>query len=324
MHPQDQFVAARKSDWEQLDALILRAPALHRLPPSSISRVAALYRSVCSDLMRARSAGYETDLVAHLDRLAASAHNLLYGARPVRLSALGSFVAREFPRALREHGRFFAVASALFVIPMLLALVATLVHPEFATEVLPRSMLDASADAYAEGLEGRASEQDATMAGYYVHNNVGIAFRCFATGILFGLGSVFFLIYNGVVIGATIGWVIAQGHGTNILTFVCGHAPFELTAICIAGGAGLQMGYALVRTDGRTRLASLRAAGPAVGTIVGGAAIMLLVAAAIEGFWSPSSVAAPNKWAVAAILSLGVAAWLGLAGRERRTPRGPR
>ncbi len=103
MQPQDHFVSARKAEWNELDAVLIRAPALHRLPPSTISRVAALYRSVCSDLMHARSAGYETELLAHLDRIAAGAHNLLYGARPVRLAALGAFVIRDFPRTLRAH-----------------------------------------------------------------------------------------------------------------------------------------------------------------------------------------------------------------------------
>jgi len=316
MHPQDQFVAARKTEWAELDELLGQQPALHRLAPVAISRLGALYRSLCSDLMRARSAGYETELLAHLDGLAARAHNLLYGARPVRLGGLGGFLVRDFPRTLREHGRFFAVGSALFLVPLVLALWATLVHPEFAQAVLPREQLEASAQMYADSLAGRAAGEDAAMAGFYVYNNVGIAFRCFATGILFGLGSVFFLVYNGMVIGTVLGWVIVQGHGENILTFICGHAPFELTAICIAGGAGLQMGYALVRTGGRTRLGSLRAQAAAVGTIIGGAAVMLLVAAAIEGFWSPSAVAPPVKWVVAGVLSLLVAAYLAFAGRR--------
>jgi uncharacterized membrane protein SpoIIM required for sporulation len=181
---------------------------------------------------------------------------------------------------------------------------------------MPKAALEASARAYAEGLAGRESGADATMAGFYIYNNVGIAFRCFATGILFGFGSVFFLVYNGVVIGATLGWVIHRGHGENILTFICGHAPFELTAICIAGGAGLQMGYALVRTGGRTRLGSLRAQAPAVGAIIGGAALMLVVAAGVEGFWSPSGLPAQVKWAASGVFTLLVAAYLALAGRR--------
>ena len=99
------------------------------------------------------------------------------------------------------------------------------------------------------------------MAGFYVYNNVGIAFRCFATGVLFGAGSLFFLIYNGLVTGTVAGYVMSAGHGGNIWTFMCGHAPFELTAIVIAGGAGLEMGYALV-DDAAASPASARCAAP--------------------------------------------------------------
>ncbi len=318
MQPQDQFVAAREPRWLELETLLSTDARLHELAPSSISRFAALYRSVCADLMRARSSGYDTELVAHLDGLAARAHNELYGARPVQLRALWGFVARTFPRTLRAHAGFFGLACALFLVPLALTLTATLLDPEVALAILPRGSLEASAASYAEGLQGRESGLDAMMAGFYVRNNVGVAFRCFATGALFGLGSVFFLVYNGAVIGATIGWVIAQGHGRNILTFICGHAPFELTAICIAGGAGLQLGYALVRTRGRTRLGSLQASAPAVGTIVGGAAIMLVIAAGIEGFWSPSAALAEIKWAVAGLLTISVALYLALAGRGGR------
>ncbi|MCH9687721.1 MAG: stage II sporulation protein M [Deltaproteobacteria bacterium] len=317
MQAQDHFVAERKPRWQELDMMLGNASGLHELAPAGISRAGSLYRSLCADLMRARSAGYEHDLVTYLDGLAARAHNQLYGARPLRLGGLVRLVTHEFPRTLRAQGRFFAIASALFVVPMVVALIAVIIHPPFATDILPRSMLEASAQSYADGLEGRASGTDASMAGFYVNNNVGIAFRCFATGIMFGLGSIFFLVYNGIVIGTIVGWVIVRGHGDNILTFICGHAPFELTAICIAGAAGLQMGYALVRTNGLTRLGSLRAQAPALGSIISGAALMLMIAALIEGFWSPSGVAAPVKWVVAGVLTLLVAGYLAFAGRRR-------
>jgi uncharacterized membrane protein SpoIIM required for sporulation len=175
------------------------------------------------------------------------------------------------------------------------------------------------AQGYAEGFSGgRRESTDVGMAGFYVYNNIGISFRVFATGIFFGLGSAFFLVFNGVVIGATLGYVINAGAGRNILTFVMGHGAFELTAIVIAGGAGLRMGYALVRTEGLTRLGSLRAQGPALARLALGAAFMLAVAAGIEGFWSPSSVPDIVKWSVAGGLWLLVMIYLFAAGRGAR------
>jgi uncharacterized membrane protein SpoIIM required for sporulation len=178
------------------------------------------------------------------------------------------------------------------------------------------------AHAYSQGFaSGRDAGTDTGMAGFYVYNNVGIAFRCFATGILGGAGSLFFLVYNGLVTGTVAGYVMSAGHGGNIWTFMCGHAPFELTAIVIAGGAGLQMGYALIDTGGLTRVGSLRRAAPAIAQQILGAAAMLLVAALIEGFWSPSSLPAPVKWTASGIFTTLVVLYLALAGRDGGFPQ---
>jgi uncharacterized membrane protein SpoIIM required for sporulation len=161
------------------------------------------------------------------------------------------------------------------------------------------------------------------MTGFYVWNNIGIAFRCFATGVLFGLGSVFFLVYNGLTIGAVAGLVTGAGHGKNLLTFTCTHGAFELTAIVISATAGMVMGYALVDTGGRTRFGSLRARGRDIVYLVVGAALMLAIAAVIEGFWSPSGAPARVKYgtAIAAYtLVISYLSFAGRAGRRRATP----
>ncbi len=320
---QDEFVAKRRPGWTELEGLLLGDKELYRLLPTSISRAASLYRTLCADLMYARSAGYTPELIGFLDALGARAHNALYGTRPVGLAAAWNVVAREFPRTLRRRWGFQLMAWLLFLGPLMVGLIGALYSTEFAGKILPPEQLAMMAEMYSEGFEGGRSEGvDASMAGFYVRNNVGIAFRCFATGILFGAGSMFFLIYNGLSIGTTTGHVIHVGHGENILTFMCGHGPFELTAIIIAGGAGLQMGYALVATQGKTRIGSLRAAAPELGHLVIGAGVMLVIAAFIEGFWSPSGVAPPIKWAVSAINTLFVIAWLTLGGRGARAADG--
>jgi uncharacterized membrane protein SpoIIM required for sporulation len=318
MIAQDQFVAARRAEWEELERLLGKGKRLHALPPSEISRAAALYRALCADLMRARAARYAHELTTYLDGLASRAHNALYVAPPPRWDVALALFTRDFPRTLRRRARLLLVAALLFLAPGLFGFVGALRSAEFAARVLPEATLVELDKAYAKGFdEGRDAGSDGAMFGFYVWNNVGIAFRCFATGILFGLGSVFFLLYNGLVIGTVLGAVMRAGHGRNILTFIVGHAPFELTAIVIAGAAGLQLGLALIDTGGRTRLGSLRAQAREIGVLVAGAAAMLAVAAVVEGFWSPSSVPAPIKWAVAAGNALAVALYLGGAGRAR-------
>jgi uncharacterized membrane protein SpoIIM required for sporulation len=320
---QDAFVAARSRDWDELDKLLASGESVHSLDGPSISRMASLYRSLCNDLMRCRRARYTPDLTGYLNALAARAHNALYGARPLEQQGIARLLTRDFPRTLRLRWRFFALSAALFVLPWIVGQAGAMASSEFALKVLPASALQQMREAYAGGFEaGRGAGTDAAMAGFYVYNNIGIAFRCFATGALFGLGSAFFLLYNGLVMGTTLGHVTASGHGANILTFICGHGPFELTAIVISGAAGLQMGYALVDTGGRTRIGSLRSQARELTSLILGAAAMLLIAAAIEGFWSPSSVIAEVKWAVSAALSLALTLYLALAGRARSPDAG--
>jgi uncharacterized membrane protein SpoIIM required for sporulation len=205
------------------------------------------------------------------------------------------------------------------VLPGLLGFFAARASRAFALHVLPESMAEMMEKSYAEGFnKGRSEGQDVTMAGFYVYNNIGIAFRCFATGVLLGLGSAFFLLYNGLIMGVVTGLVTSAGHGINLLTFTCGHSSFELSAIVISGMAGMVMGYALVETGGLTRWASVRRRARDLASLVLGAAFMLLIAALIEGFWSPSSVAPPVKWAVAVVNCLVLGTYFARAGRVRR------
>ena len=322
---QEEFMAARQPFWNELDHLIGNNTPLGRRHAAGMSRLAALYRMVCGDLMAAQSRAYAPDLVDYLDGLAARASNTLYGPRRGRLPGVWHVVVRRFPATLRKQWKFFVLAWLLFGVPLAIGIYGTLAWDGFAEQVLPSSQLAVMADMYSDGYDaGRDEAIDTMMFGHYVQNNIGIAFRCFATGILLGLGSIYYLVYNGLVIGTTVGYVIGAGYGANILTFGCGHGVFELTAIIIAGGAGLQMGWALVETHGRSRLGSLRAQSRDLVALIAGAAVMLAIAAVLEGYWSPSSVPAEIKWAAAAVFAVVLTSFFVFGGRgalEEEPPR---
>lgn len=313
---QEEFMGARQALWNELDRLLGDGSALGHGSAPGMARLATLYRMVCGDLITAQSRAYAPDLVDYLDGLAARASNTLYGPRRGRLPAVWDVILRRFPATLRRRWRFFALAFALFGLPLFIGLYGTLHWEGFAERVLPSAQLAVMAEMYSDGYDaGRDEALDTMMFGHYVQNNIGIAFRCFATGILFGLGSMYFLVYNGLVIGTTLGYVAGAGHGENIFTFICGHGVFELTAIIVSGAAGLQMGWALVETHGRTRLGSLRAQAPELVALVAGAAAMLAIAAVLEGYWSPSSLPPPVKWAASGVFAVLLAAFFLLGGR---------
>ncbi|MGH7328628.1 MAG: stage II sporulation protein M [Polyangiaceae bacterium] len=315
------FAQRRQRDWAALEMLVKHAQVhgVKRLSAEQIARLSPLYRDLCADLAAAQAARYSAPLVDALQALTASAHTIVYGvysrsgtSRRIRFKD----AALAFPRAVRRHRTAMTIAFLLFFVPFFAAFFASMHDPSFAFRVASESQLRGLTESYRAGFAGgRESGQGAMMAGFYVNNNVGIALRCFATGIFFGVGSAFYLLSNGLATGAIIGYVTSQGAGDNILTFIVGHSSFELGAIVIAGGAGLALGWSLVAPGELTRMASLRHAGKDAAILASGAAAMLFIAASIEAFWSASSAPDIVKRTSGAIALALVLVYLVLGGR---------
>jgi uncharacterized membrane protein SpoIIM required for sporulation len=132
------------------------------------------------------------------------------------------------------------------------------------------------------------------MFGFYIMNNIGIAFQCYATGILLGIGSVYFIAMNGAFGGAIAGYVASAGFGGTFFSFVATHSAFELTAIVLCGAAGLRIGRAVLLPGRLPRTAALELAAKDTSIIVFGSAVMLVIAAAIEAFWSSAAWITPT------------------------------
>lgn len=317
------FAERRRADWDALDALGTKAQrkGIKKLDPAEVIQVSPLYRSVCADLAAAQAARYSAPLVDYLRGLTAAAHGMLYGPHAKsdedrRRGSVRRAWLVAFPRAVRARKWEMLLAAALFFIPFALGAALTYQDPSFAFRVVPEAMLRPLTDAYAKGFGGgRETGEGAFMAGFYVYNNVGIALRCFACGIFFGLGSAFFLVQNGLSIGAVLGYVWSQGAGTNIGLFIMGHGSLELGAIVLAGGAGLSIGWSIVSPGDLPRVVSLQRRAREILVIVAGASVMLVMAAAIEGFWSASAAPQEVKIAVGVTLFVLLGAYILFAGR---------
>lgn len=325
------FVAERKPAWDKLDGIVLdvQRRGVRKLAPGDVAALPALYLEVCADLSRAQAAIYGEALVDYLQGLTAAAHAILYGSHAKAGWGGGALAGRamaavfdSFPQAVRRHRGAILVSFLLFFLPMFGGLFASLADPSFAMRIAPESMLRPLVHAYRQGFDAsRGAGMDAAMAGFYVNNNVGIALRCFATGLAFGAGSAFYLVQNGLSTGAIVGYVAAHGAGGNILTFIVSHGSLELGAIVLAGGAGLSLGWSLVVPGGRTRLGSLQATARSVTPIVLGAATMLFMAAAVEGFWSASVLPAIVKRTTGGVVFVLLVAYFAFAGRATRAKR---
>jgi uncharacterized membrane protein SpoIIM required for sporulation len=327
-----QFESGYRPMWDELDDAVVQLEGLTRLRGRKsraagagidAARVAALYRAACEHLALARSRDYPMHLTQRLEDLTQRAHQVVYRHPDHSMQRLLRLFLIDVPQAVRAHRLYMWVAAAVFVLPLLVLGVVSYVDPGFVLSVHDASTVREYDRMYGPGNgpmgRERSADTDWLMFGHYIMNNVSIAFRCFAGGVFLGLGSLFFVAYNGALAGAVAGYLTARGHAENFYSFVVTHGAFELTAIVISGAAGLSLGRALLAPGRLSRMQALRKAAADAVPLMYGVTAMLLIAAALEAFWSSSRWVTPQvKFIVGGCSWLLVLAYLGWQGRPRR------
>jgi uncharacterized membrane protein SpoIIM required for sporulation len=287
----------------------------------AIASLPGSFRRLARDLALARDRQYSAPLVEQLHHRVLTAHQRIYGAAPAQRNSLLAFIAGGFPALVRSEWRVVLSAFLLFFVPILIMLVALQHSPDGVYLILSPEQAGNFQDMYAPDAEhlGRPRQASSAWAmwGYYIANNVRIDFQCFAGGIVFGIGAIFFLIYNGLMIGSVAGHLTQLGYIETFWGFVAGHSAFELTGAVLAGAAGLKIGYALVAPGNLARSVALKNAAAVAGKLLAGAAALTFLAAFIEAFWSPLRTIPVNiKYGVGLALWLLTWAYLLLIGRS--------
>ncbi|MBD9630277.1 stage II sporulation protein M [Pseudomonas sp. PDM19] len=288
---------------------------------------AADYRRICQQLALAQERGYSSHLIDQLQQLAMRGHQQFYRHRSHLGARILGFLVAGFPRLVREEWRCIAIASLLFYGSLLLMGVLVYHFPDLVYSVMAPERVSEMESMYSPDttrlgpMSTRDAGDDWKMFGHYIMNNIGIAFQTFASGLLFCVGTLFFLLFNGVVIGTVAGHLTQIGYIETFWSFVIGHGAFELTAITFAGAAGLKLGWALLSPGRLSRLEALRQAAARAVQLIGGVILMLLIAAFVEGYWSSvTHFSATVKYIVGACLWLLVGSYFLLAGRGRHAP----
>lgn len=323
---QEQFVARHQAEWDAFELWLkacggVRAGARPKAAPVGLDDgdVPARYRRLCQQLALARRRGYSTPLLQRLQALMQQGHAVLYRAPPPRWHRAAVFLVAGFPQLVRSQAGCMTASLLLFGLPLLTLFVLLQFRPELVHQVLDPGQI-AQMEAMYDPADprqalGRDSGSDWQMFGHYVMNNISIGLRTFAGGLLAGVGTILVLVFNGVNIGAVAGHLHAIGYGETFWRFVAGHAPLELTAIVIAGGAGLRLGLDLIAPGRYRRRDALVRAGRIGARLCLGVVVMLLLAAFVEAFWSSThSIPAWGKYAFSAALWTLVLGWLWRGG----------
>jgi uncharacterized membrane protein SpoIIM required for sporulation len=304
----DRLVADKRQRWREFQSMAQRATGsgLDSLSAGELPEFARRYREVAADLARARTYQVHPNVLLQLERIVATGHNLLYRDERNTWRLIWRFFLVEGPTAIVNARRHVLVAFLAFTLPAAAGFLMMRQQPALAEQILPVSLLER---AEAGARDGARAER-AFLATVIVTGNVQVAFVCFASGVLLGVGSLFALGFNGALIGAASGHYANSGLLGFLWTFIAGHGVLELFAIFLAAAAGLLLGQAIIAPGAYTRGHALVVNGRQAMALTGATVLLLLVAGGVEGFVSASGAPFEVKIGVSVASLLLLVAYL--------------
>lgn len=308
MSRQTDFEEQNEDFWRSQEGLLSNDQGGPQLPQN--------YRRMCRQLNLARQRHYDGRLITRLEKIVLAQYALLYRPPSTLLKRCGRYLMLDFPRRVREEWRLVSFSFILFFLPLIVMTWIFATNPD-AHEYILSSSQQASLDASWSKSHDQSFDDRFYMWAHYVMNNVSIDFMCFAGGLVFGIGSIYFMLFNGIYIGAVAGYVTYAGHGERFWAFVAGHSAPELLAAVIAGAAGMRLGMGLLKPGGLPRSQALRSSCGEAMQLLYGAAFLTFSAAFLEAFWSGFNFEMRMpKYIVGGVIWILMLAWFIFAGRE--------
>jgi len=303
----DEFVGDRSPTWFELEQLLARAgnrPS--RLGADGVRRLGACYRASAADLALARRRFAGDPVVVRLEQLVQRGRQSVYNA-PSSRTSVWEFFSTGYWRRVRERKLVLAVAFLALVIPALLGGYWAWRDPGPASGMVPGRFQSVTEPRTPGQSLGTSVDEESALAAEIFTNNIRVTFLAFAGGLLLGLGTLYVLLLNGMMLGVVAGLAIGAGNGRVFFELVTAHGVLELSCIIVAGAAGLRLGWAIIDPGTRPRGEALRQEARAAIEMVLGTAPWLVVAGLVEGFLTPAGTGLPLVLAVG--FSLGAVYW---------------
>jgi uncharacterized membrane protein SpoIIM required for sporulation len=296
------FLESRLRKWKRLEELTARASRLRlkSLSGEEVREFGQLYRRTAADLAIAREEVRDQRLVNYLNHLVARAHGAIYRSESSGFGVFVSFFRYEFPAVFRKTFYYTLTAFLVFIVAAVFAGTACILDEGFADRIAPQLK-----QSIAEHHNWTESVNNANpLASTSIQaNNINVTFYAFAGGLLAGIGTLWVLAQNGLLLGMVLS-LCFRYRFWEIPIFISAHGVIELTAIFIAGGAGLLIAKALLMPGDLRRIDALVENGRLAIKLILGCIPMLLIAGLIEGFISPAHIPATFKFSISAMSAL--------------------
>ncbi|MEA3207412.1 MAG: hypothetical protein QOE70_469 [Chthoniobacter sp.] len=291
-----RFIAAQRPTWTELELIVERLEAGSSRPLSleEAKRFHLLYQKVSADLGRIATFAAEPELRRYLESLTARAYGEIHETRERgRQLRLWRWFTVDFPRVFRRQFGAFLMAVIITAVGTAFGGFAVALDEEAKEALLPGQFEGHLGDPARRVAEEEKAKHDradgghSTFASRLMRNNISVSIRCVAFGMMWGIGTIILLFYNGVIVGLIAVDYILAGQTIFLLGWLLPHGVIEIPAVLIAGQGGLVLGNALIGRGDRAPLRDrLRAVGGDVMTLIGGVAVLLVWAGLVESFLS--------------------------------------
>jgi len=312
----DVFTSTHRAEWDRLDALLRRR---RRLTGPEADELVALYQRVATHLSLIQSSAPDPQLTGRLSRLVARARATVTGTRRASWRDVARFLTAGFPAAV-YRSRHWWVPTALLSTTVAVLLgwwIGT--HPEVRSTIAAPSELRELTRPGGEYESYYSSHPAASFAAQVWTNNAEAAALCLILGIFLGLPVLWILFQNMLNLGVGFGLMSSAGRLDTFLGLVLPHGLLELTAVFVAAGTGLRLGWTVVDPGPRSRRAALAEEGRAALGMALGLALVLFVSGAVEGFVTPSGLPTWARTGIGILLELAFLAYVFvLGGRAER------
>jgi uncharacterized membrane protein SpoIIM required for sporulation len=284
------WLEKRKPYWRRLEILVEQSGrrGVGTLAHSELQELGLLYRQIAADLSTVREDPAGKQLAAYLNQLLGRAHNLVYMGNRSRASDALRFFRETYPRIFRETLPYTMAALVIFLGAATIGLLVSLNDPGFQRYLLGEQMM--------KTIEGHKMWTHSVVAmkplasSRIMTNNISVALAAFAGGILAGVGTLYLIFFNGLLLGVVGTACWQAGMSLQLWSFVAPHGVLELPAIFISAGAGLILARGLLFPGLLPRGDSLRQAGQQAVRLLIGVIPILIIAGTIEGFLSPTPI----------------------------------
>lgn len=311
----DAYVAAHRGEWQRLEQLLGRARSPRRLSGGEVDELVELYQRTATHLSVVQSAGNDPALVGRLSSLVARARGVVAGGRQAVWRDAARFLREDFPAVCYRTRWWWIGAAAAFAVVATAYGVFIAHSPEAQLAVAPPEVVKRLVEKDFAGYYSSAPAQD--FASRVFTNNAYVAAQAILFGVLLGLPVIYVLYQNALNVGVAGGLMAANGRTGEFFGLILPHGMLELTAVFVASGLGLKLGWTVIDPGhGRTRSRALAEEGRALVVGALGLAIVLLVSGFIEGFVTPSGLPTWARITVGLLAETAFLLWVFVLGRR--------